>query len=297
MVSGGTVRGDLSSIKSKLNQYTSEISSLDGTWKGPSHDNVLSNAEDFVSEYTSAIEGEMNAFASACDSYERYKNVKTNLEIAKRNYNQAVSNKDDAAISRFNSQISTYTNQLNSLKGDINSYLKTASAVKLSASPVPETLVRPTGSISYNENLILSSSGYVFPFAQGVNARITSHVGLRARPTAGASTNHRGTDIGVPTGTEVYSLADGVVINAGRGDAGSYGNWVRIRQDDGNIVTYGHVSRSDFYSVGDRVSAGDLVALTGNEGVSTGPHLHLQIEAESGQLLDSENFFADVWGL
>ena len=298
MVSGGNVRGDLGTLKTSLEQYTTDVSSLDGIWKGPSHDNLSSKAEAFVSEYTSAIEGEMEAFANACDSYEEYKTAKENLRISKENYDIAVANKDDANISKYNGEITTYTTEVNSLKEEINGHLQTASAVNLTASETPSTTVSSTGAVkNYNENLIYSSSGYVFPFAKGVSAPITSHVGLRNQPTAGASTNHKGTDIGVPTGTEIYSMADGVVVNAGRGDAKGYGNWVRIRQDDGVYVTYGHVSRSDYFSVGDRVSAGDLIALSGNEGVSTGPHLHLEMKTESDELLDSENYFADVWEL
>lgn len=148
----------------------------------------------------------------------------------------------------------------------------------------------------YNDGLIHSTeSGYTFPFAQGVSAPITSHVGLRNAPTAGASTNHKGTDIGVSYGTEIHAIYGGTVINAGRSDAGGFGNWVRIRQDDGNVVSYGHVSKSNYFNVGDRVEAGDVIANVGSEGISTGPHLHLEIHDANGNLLDSENYFADCW--
>ncbi len=146
------------------------------------------------------------------------------------------------------------------------------------------------------ENLIISDkSGYVFPFEKGVSAPITSHVGLRTDPIAGGGENHKGTDIGVTHGTPIHSIAGGTVINAGRGDAGGFGNWVRIQQDDGNIVIYGHVSKSDYYSVGDRVEAGDVIANVGSEGYSTGPHLHLEMHDANGNLLDSENYFSDCW--
>ena len=146
------------------------------------------------------------------------------------------------------------------------------------------------------DGLIVSEkTGYVFPFEEGVSAPITSHVGHRDAPTAGASTNHKGTDIGVPTGTKVHAIGSGTVAACGRSSAGGFGNWVMIKQDDGNVVKYGHVSKSNFYSVGDRVEAGDIIALSGNEGISTGPHLHLQIEGPDGSILDSEDYFADCW--
>ena len=68
-----------------------------------------------------------------------------------------------------------------------------------------------------------------------------------------------------------------------------------VKQDDGNVVKYGHVSKSDYHNVGDRVEAGELIALSGNEGISTGPHLHLQIESSDGGILDSEDYFSDCW--
>ena len=143
--------------------------------------------------------------------------------------------------------------------------------------------------------IVSEKSGYVFPFERGQSAPITSHVGHRSAPTAGASTNHKGTDIGVPTGTKIYSISSGTVAACGRSSAGGFGNWVMIKQDDGRVVKYGHVSKSNFHKVGDRVEAGELIALSGNEGISTGPHLHLQIETANGGILDSEDFFSDCW--
>ena len=141
-----------------------------------------------------------------------------------------------------------------------------------------------------NDNLVytvVSGCDYVFPFEKNVDYRITSHVGNRNAPAANASTNHKGTDIGVPVGTKVHSLYSGTVLNTG--SASGYGKWVQIMQDDGVLVTYGHVSKWDYFNVGDRVNRGDVIANSGNEGISTGPHLHLQLEKD-GQILNSEYY-------
>lgn len=298
MVSSGTVSSDLNVLTSSLSKYSSEMSGLSSFWQGQSYDSVLSKADSFISEYSGAISGQMDAFASACDLYEQYKVAKQNYQISINNYNRAASLNDTANLGTFQGDINRYAQQVTSLKSQIESNLAKASSIKLEATSNQASLSvgLSSASVAVAGNLIVSpSTGYVFPFAQGVSAPVTSSVGYRNQPTAGASTNHKGTDIGVPTGTEVHSLSGGVVMNAGRSDAGGYGNWVRVQQDDGNVVIYGHLSKSDFYRVGDRVNAGDLIALTGNEGVSTGPHLHLQIEDGNGKILNSEYIFQDCW--
>ena len=70
MVSGSVITEDLNSLLSSLKSYSSEITNLNSGWQGLSHDNIISQAENFVSEYQGTISGEMNAFAQACNLYE-----------------------------------------------------------------------------------------------------------------------------------------------------------------------------------------------------------------------------------
>ena len=143
MVSSGSVNNDLSSVKSVLSSYSSQISGLDGSWKGTSHDSIISKAEAFVSEYTSAIESGMTAFASACDKYEEYKSYKDALKTAQFNLSQANSLNDSAAQTTYSNQVSEYTEKMNCLKGEIESSLATASSSKLTATST-------AGSVSSN---------------------------------------------------------------------------------------------------------------------------------------------------
>ena len=301
MVSSGVVSGDLNSLTSALSKYSSEMSGLSSVWKGTSHDNLLSRSEEFVSEYNSVLSGQMNAFASACDLYQQYVTCKKNIEITRNNYNMAVNSNDSSNVYSFGNQLASYQSKLSELKSQIDSYLSTASSTKLEATTSNYRVVAGANNTftiaagGSNPNLLYSSTGYVFPFAKDVSTRVSSHVGLRNAPTAGASTNHKGTDIAASKGTEIHAIYGGTVVQAGRNGAGGYGNLVKIQQDDGYIVTYGHVSKSDYYSVGDRVEAGDLIALVGSEGVSTGPHLHLQVNDSNGNVYDSEKIMQDIW--
>ena len=86
---------------------------------------------------------------------------------------------------------------------------------------------------------------------------------------------HTGIDIAVPEGTPVRATADGVVEYAGDG-RGGYGNVVYIDHPGGFITIYGHNSRL-LVRAGQSVKAGDIIALSGNTGYSTGPHVHYEI--------------------
>ncbi|OQO91147.1 M23 family metallopeptidase [Saccharomonospora piscinae] len=99
---------------------------------------------------------------------------------------------------------------------------------------------------------------------------------------------HYGIDIANSIGTPIVAAADGTVIEAG--PASGFGLWVRVQMDDGTIHVYGHM---DSYSVavGQRVEAGDQIAVIGNRGQSTGPHLHFEVH-QNGQKIDPQGWLA-----
>lgn len=110
------------------------------------------------------------------------------------------------------------------------------------------------------------------------NGPITSGYGKRVSPVPGASTYHNGWDIGVPIGTPVNTIADGKVIASG--PANGYGRWVVVDHGiiNGVRVTseYGHLSSCNV-SNGQTVKQGQIIAKSGNAGISSGPHLHITI--------------------
>ncbi|OMQ15115.1 peptidase M23, partial [Modestobacter sp. VKM Ac-2676] len=105
-------------------------------------------------------------------------------------------------------------------------------------------------------------------------------------------TMHWGLDLAAPLGTPIYSAADGVVLRAG--PASGYGNAVYIQDADGNVHIYGHMRYYDVQA-GDVVSAGEQIAKVGNQGQSTGPHLHYEIHAGgmNGKPADPEAWLAE----
>lgn len=119
---------------------------------------------------------------------------------------------------------------------------------------------------------------YIKPISGG---RLSSSFGRRKAPTKGASTYHKGVDWATPTGTSVYASCGGTVAKAGWGSG--YGYVVYINHEDGRQTRYGHLSKV-LVSVGQSVKQGDRIALSGNTGVSTGPHLHFEILINGSQV-------------
>lgn len=112
---------------------------------------------------------------------------------------------------------------------------------------------------------------FIKPISGG---RLSSGFGGRKAPKKGASTNHKGIDWSVPTGTAVMASCGGTVTKAGWGSG--YGYVVYISHPGGRETRYAHLSKV-LVSVGQQVSQGQKIALSGNTGNSTGPHLHFEI--------------------
>jgi murein DD-endopeptidase len=110
---------------------------------------------------------------------------------------------------------------------------------------------------------------------------ITSRYGYRCDPFTGKRTLHGGIDLSAKVGEPTYAMLAGVVIKVGS-DARS-GNFVTIRHGS-FTVSYCHLTRS-LVAVGTKVRPGDTIALAGNTGRSTGPHLHLTVKY-NGALID-----------
>jgi murein DD-endopeptidase MepM/ murein hydrolase activator NlpD len=99
-------------------------------------------------------------------------------------------------------------------------------------------------------------------------ARLTSTFGPRW------GTLHAGIDLAAPMRTPEYAAMDGIVLEAG--PASGYGLAVYIQHDNGDVTVYGHMD-SILVQAGQVVRAGDTIALLGNRGQSTGPHLHFEV--------------------
>jgi murein DD-endopeptidase MepM/ murein hydrolase activator NlpD len=116
---------------------------------------------------------------------------------------------------------------------------------------------------------------------------VTNYYGYRIHPITGVKDYHMGIDIAVPSGTDVRAGHDGTV-SVGY-DAGGYGHYITLTGEDGLVTKYAHLG-SVVAVNGQTVSAGDVIAQSGNSGSSTGSHLHFEV-IKDGQYLNPA-FFA-----
>lgn len=102
----------------------------------------------------------------------------------------------------------------------------------------------------------------------------SSSFGVRKDPFTGKKSTHKGMDFAARRGTDIVTVADGVVTWSGR--RSGYGLLVEIAHGNGYVTRYAH-NQENLVQVGDEVAAGQVVALVGSSGRSTGPHLHFEV--------------------
>ena len=119
-------------------------------------------------------------------------------------------------------------------------------------------------------------------FIYPIRGRLTSPFGYRRDPFTGRRSFHSGIDLAAPVGTPIKVVMDGTIseMNFSR----VFGNYVIVTHANGYQSLYGHVSKFKA-NRGQKVTQGTIIALVGNTGMSTGPHVHLSIY-KNGNLLD-----------
>lgn len=134
---------------------------------------------------------------------------------------------------------------------------------------------------------VVGEGSYLWPSQS--STYVTSRFGYRTSPTRGASSYHKGIDIGASYGTNILASKSGTVVVSAL--SSSYGNYVVISHGDGTTTTYAHMSKR-LVSVGQTVKRGQVIGLVGSTGISTGPHLHFEISV-NGSRVNPLNYFSN----
>ena len=127
--------------------------------------------------------------------------------------------------------------------------------------------------------LLLTLSSFEPPSilpVEGDAPKISSSFGMRRHPIEKTMKLHKGIDLPLTEGTEVRATADGVVEKVFKEDKDGYGIYLIIKHDEEYSSLYASLSQINV-AVGDKVQKGQTVALSGNSGTSTAPHLHYEV--------------------
>ncbi len=121
-----------------------------------------------------------------------------------------------------------------------------------------------------NQQLVLASKPSIMP----VSGKISSIFGYRKSPFNDLREFHKGLDISAPPGTPIVATADGIVTFSGR--KGFWGNLIVIDHGHGLVTHYAHTKKL-LKKQGETVKRNEVIALVGNTGRSTGPHVHYEV--------------------
>lgn len=119
---------------------------------------------------------------------------------------------------------------------------------------------------------------------------VSSGFGMRADPVSGRREFHSGMDFAGRPGSDVLSVAAGVVTFAD--SRPGYGKLVEINHGNGYVTRYSH-NRENLVSVGDKVDKGQVIALLGQTGRATGPHVHFEV-IQDGKLVNPRKFIETI---
>lgn len=196
------------------------------------------------------------------------------LAQEEQNTVKALENAKIAELSKVNSDIVTAENAVDTYEDEIAAQNEM----------IAEIRAEMAREAAANQQKVYNGGAFAWPCPS--SSRVTSDYGTRTSPTSGASTNHKGIDIGASYGADIVAAADGEVTSAGYSSAS--GNYVIINHGSGIRTVYMHASSLNV-SKGDTVVRGQVIAKVGSTGISTGNHLHFGVTVD-GEYVSPWNY-------
>lgn len=247
------------SVSELLNraEYVSKISKYD---------------REMLDQYVATKEGIAADKQKLEEEKEELEDLKSQTE-AKQNAVELLLNEKSQELERVNAQIGEKTAEAEAYEKDIKAQEDAIRRIEEELRRQEEEARKAAQAAGKTYNTVsLGNINFIWPCPS--SSRITSAFGSRTSPTEGASTNHKGIDIGASTGSNILAAADGTVSIATY--SYSAGNYIMLNHGGGVTTVYMHCS-SLLVSPGETVKKGQVIAKVGSTGYSTGPHLHFGI--------------------
>ena len=178
----------------------------------------------------------------------------------------------DALIQSKTAQIQTYQSQIDSENSNAAGYKDDLTEQEKLLEQIEQQIAAAAAANGQDSDGDGGASGFIWPCPS--SRRITSGFGPRKQPTPGASTYHKGIDIGASYGASILAAAGGRVTTAAY--SSSAGNYIVISHGNGLSTVYMHCSAL-YVSAGQTVTQGQTIAAVGSTGYSTGNHLHFGV--------------------
>lgn len=247
------------SVSELLNraEYVSKISKYD---------------REMLDQYVATKEGIAADKQKLEEEKEELEDLKSQTE-AKQNAVELLLNEKSQELERVNAQIGEKTAEAEAYEKDIKAQEDAIRRIEEELRRQEEEARKAAQAAGKTYNTVsLGNINFIWPCPS--SSRITSAFGSRTSPTEGASSNHKGIDIGASTGSNILAAADGTVSIATY--SYSAGNYIMLNHGGGVTTVYMHCS-SLLVSPGETVKKGQVIAKVGSTGYSTGPHLHFGI--------------------
>lgn len=225
-----------------------------------------------LDQYVSVKEGIAEDEAVLETEHEELLALQEQTEAKQKSVEKLV-NEKSAELKKYESQIDSKTAEASAYEKDIKAQEDAIKRIEAEIKRQEEEARKKAEAAGQKYNTVsIGNIKFIWPCP--ASSRVTSGFGDRSSPTEGASSNHKGMDIGASTGSNIIAAADGTVTISTY--SYSAGNYIMINHGGGVSTVYMHCSQL-LVSAGDTVKQGQVIGKVGSTGYSTGPHLHFGV--------------------
>ncbi|MCQ2401188.1 MAG: peptidoglycan DD-metalloendopeptidase family protein [Lachnospiraceae bacterium] len=288
------LRGQYASMKLRIRyMYESGNSDFLDSLLGAGSVADILNSVEYVQKVTAYDRAKLESFAEAKKAVEE-KKEELSTELLLLNEQEAALNGEKAQVEELlaakSSELQAYEAKIDAAKNEINAIEVDAAALQKAIKQEENNIAAIEAELRRKEEEAkkkaesegrtyetksIGNISFMWPVPS--SGRVTSYFGSREAPVAGASTSHKGIDIGAGSGSDIKAAAGGSVVIATY--SSSAGNYIMISHGGGVYTVYMHM-KSMAVSEGDEVSKGQVIGYVGSTGYSTGPHLHFGIRVD-----------------